>query len=242
MKLFKKAILIVHGFAGGTYDQEYLAHELQLKENYDVFTYTLPGHDGDIKDKISYQDWINKSESEMDFLIKNGYTNIYVIGHSMGGVIASYLASKYKQVKKLVLVAPAFRIFGFEKGNFNLDTSLEKTQKIFEQYGSVILANRIFKLPANCYIEFAKLIKTYNDCPKNINIPTLLIRGTNDNVVPEEAVEHAYNMINNNYKKIVHLEGITHDVFREEKKDILSKIIIKFFDNQNSLFIFKDTL
>lgn len=240
MKLFRKAILIVHGFAGGVYDEEYLNHSLELKENYDVFTFTLPGHDGDFKKKITYEDWINKAESEMKFLLDNGYTNIYVIGHSMGGVIASYLASKYKEVKKLVLVAPAFRIFGFEKGEFDLDTSLEKSQKIFEEYGMGLVTNRLLKLPPNCYLEFAKLVKKYNDTPKDVNIPTLLIRGTSDNIVPEEAVEHAYALIKNVNKKIVHLDGVTHDVFRDEKKVIATKLIIKFLFNSNNLSTFKD--
>ena len=30
MKLFRKAVLIIHGFAGGVYDQEILNHELEL--------------------------------------------------------------------------------------------------------------------------------------------------------------------------------------------------------------------
>ena len=29
--LLKKAVLIIHGFAGGTYDEEYLANYLELK-------------------------------------------------------------------------------------------------------------------------------------------------------------------------------------------------------------------
>ena len=33
MKVFKKAILVVHGFAGGVYDQEYLTHRLELIDN-----------------------------------------------------------------------------------------------------------------------------------------------------------------------------------------------------------------
>ena len=96
MKLFRKAILVIHGFAGGVYDQEYLTHRLELISNYDVYTFTLPGHDGDFKHKITYKDWIKKVDHEMEFLINNGYSTIYVIGHSMGGVLASYAASKYK--------------------------------------------------------------------------------------------------------------------------------------------------
>ena len=46
MKVFRKAILLIHGFAGGTYDFESLAKNLECINNYDVFTFTLNGHDG----------------------------------------------------------------------------------------------------------------------------------------------------------------------------------------------------
>ena len=56
--LFRKAILIVHGFGGGTYDQEYLTNRLELIKNYDVFNFTLAGHDGLFKSNMTEQDWI----------------------------------------------------------------------------------------------------------------------------------------------------------------------------------------
>ena len=40
----KKAVLLIHGFAGGTYDLENLTKNLQAN-NFDTFTFTLPGHD-----------------------------------------------------------------------------------------------------------------------------------------------------------------------------------------------------
>ena len=66
-----------------------------------------------IIDKVTRNDWINKAEEEIEKIINNGYREIYIIGHSMGGVIASYLASKYKEVTKLVLAAPAFHYLAF---------------------------------------------------------------------------------------------------------------------------------
>lgn len=42
--MFRKAILIIHGFGGGVYDEEYLSTELEFINGYDVFTFTLPGH------------------------------------------------------------------------------------------------------------------------------------------------------------------------------------------------------
>jgi carboxylesterase len=113
--LRKKAILLIHGFAGGAYDYGNLPNDLEFVNNYKVFTYTLPGHDKAIINKVTKDDWIKMSEMQIEKIIKHGYKEIYVIGHSMGGVIAAYLASKYKEVKKLVLAAPAFQYFKFDK-------------------------------------------------------------------------------------------------------------------------------
>ena len=73
MKLFKKAILIVHGFAGGVYDQEILSHELELIWNYDVYTFTLPGHERTLFKHVTREDWINSCEEHINMIIKAGY-------------------------------------------------------------------------------------------------------------------------------------------------------------------------
>ena len=39
--IFRKAILLVHGFAGGSWDYGDLGNELQLSLNFDVFTPSL---------------------------------------------------------------------------------------------------------------------------------------------------------------------------------------------------------
>ena len=242
MKLFKKAILVIHGFAGGVYDQEYLTHELELISNYDVYTFTLPGHDGNFNTRITSQDWVNKVDSEMKFLIDHGYKSIFVIGHSMGGVLASYIASKYKQVKKLVLVAPAFRISGFETGNFNITTAINAPSKIFEQYGLQLVTNRMLKLPPNCYFEFIKLVKSMQGVIVNVKVPTLIFRGNIDTIVPQESVEYVYDSLSVKYKKNISLDKVTHDVFRDNKKKQVTSMIIKFFKCKSSIKRFPDII
>src|SRR5574344_1302069 len=111
---FRKAVLIIHGFAGGPHDNESIQFYLTM-HGFDVFTFTLPGHDRILFNKVTKEDWIKSCEDHIELLIKNKYNSICVIGHSMGGVLASYLASKYSVVKKLVLVAPAFKYLTFEE-------------------------------------------------------------------------------------------------------------------------------
>ena len=70
--MLRKAILVIHGFGGGIYDEEYLINRLELIKNYDVYTFTLPGHDG-IKANMTEEKWTQRAEEMIKFLIKNKY-------------------------------------------------------------------------------------------------------------------------------------------------------------------------
>ena len=228
MKVFKKAILMVHGFAGGVYDFEGLSHELACINNYDVFTFTLPGHDGVFKEKITYDLWIKKAEEQVEYIISKGYKKIYLIGHSMGGVIATHLAVKYPIIKKLVLAAPAFEYFGYEHGKISYNSLIHKPTQIVKQYGVRLALNRAFKLPLSCVAELKKLVITYYDAPKDIKIPTLILWGDEDNIVPKQSIEYLEKTITVN-KKIIFVKGSSHNLFKEDINNKLSKEIIKFF-------------
>ena len=90
----RKAILIIHGFAGSPYDEETLARDLELNSNFDVFTFTLPGHENALFMRSNYEDWINASINQVEFLINKGYHSIYLIGHSMGGCDCFFFSYK----------------------------------------------------------------------------------------------------------------------------------------------------
>ena len=228
MKLFRKAILLVHGFAGGVYDLENLQHELENIKNFDTYSFTLPGHDGVFDEKITHELWIEKAEQQIEYLINKGYKKIYVVGHSMGGVISAHLATKYPQIKKLVLAAPAFEYFGYTHGKLSYESLIHRPTQIVKQYGVRLTLNRAFKLPLNCVGELKKLVLKYYDCSKDIKIPTLLIWGTEDNIVPKESIDYL-NKTMRVKRKIIYVKGSTHNLFKEDKQNKLSNEIIKFF-------------
>lgn len=225
--ILRKAILIIHGFAGGTYDQEDLANYLRLNKYFDVFQFTLPGHDRNLS-KSSYTEWIDKSEEQINWLINNGYSNIYVIGHSMGGVIAAYLASKYKQIKKLVLAAPAFHYLNVVNDDYNVKESLKVAPKVLEQYGKDEIVSRFLKLNISSIGEFMSLVKKYYHCPKEVFCPVIILYGTNDHLVPKSSVEYVYNEINSNIKKIVYIKNVTHEIFKNQRNKLIFKTVEKF--------------
>ena len=225
--LFRKAILIIHGFAGGTYDEEELANYLELNRNFDVFQFTLPGHEKNLS-KVKYNEWINTCEKQVEWLIKNGYNKIYLIGHSMGGVIATYLASKYKEIKKLVLAAPAFHYLNVIKDEFNVGKSLQIAPKIIKDYGGDEVIARMLKFNISVIKEFMNLVKDYYDYPKYVTCKTLILQGNKDNLVPVTSSEYVYETIKSKDKELVILDGETHDIFRGNKKEEIFKLVEKF--------------
>ncbi|MCY7518237.1 alpha/beta fold hydrolase, partial [Bacillus safensis] len=98
--------LCIHGFTGAPYEVEPLAQYLKQTADWEVQSVTLPGHGDELQLKgILYQEWIATAELELLSLYRTCDT-VYLIGFSMGGMIASYLAAKYP-VARLVLLSAA---------------------------------------------------------------------------------------------------------------------------------------
>ena len=228
-----KAILIIHGLAGGTYDEEYLANYLELKRDYDVFSFTLPGHDVKDRRKATCEEWMSASEKQINYLIKHNYKKIYLVGHSMGGVIATHLAKEHKEVKKLVLVAAAFTSFASkeEGGVFN---ALVKIPDLIKTYSYNELMTRLNKLPIiSAEKEFFELIEKYKDDINDINIPTMFVHGKSNQMVPASSSEKLYENMTNNKKKLLLIDNYYHDVFKGEKVEDICFEIKKFLKTYN---------
>ncbi len=229
----RRAVLIIHGLAGGTYDEEPLANYLQMNRKFDVFAFTLPGHDVKDKRKATMDAWMKESERQLETLINAGYKKIYLVGHSMGGVIATHLAKEYKEVKKLVLVAPAFTsIASKEEGG--LITALFKIPDLVKAYSYNELLTRINKLPFSAEKEFFKLIETYRNDIYSITIPTMFVHGTNDQVVPVKSSIDIFEKLDNNSKIILLIKDYYHDVFKGNKVESINKEIRDFLVKRNS--------
>lgn len=221
----KKAILIIHGLAGGTYDQENLARFLQLTRSFDVFYFTLPGHDVKDISKTNKDEWTASTREHIEYLIKHKYRTIYLVGHSMGGVIAAFMATQYKQVKKVVLVAPSYDHFEKEAGS-KLNV-LFKTPELINAYGVEEFLTRLNKLPFTALNEFKSLVEKYQESYKNVKVPIMIVHGSLDQMVPIDSTKLIYNQLTVK-KKYLEIEGYYHDVFKGNKVDLINTEIRDF--------------
>ena len=225
MKLFRKAIVIIHGFSGNLYDNEYLMNYLELEPMYDVFASTLPGHNKDRFSDAKFEDWKNHVDEEITNLIKNGYKKIYVIGHSMGGVLAGYVASKYPEIKKVVFLNAAYDYFNFKQ---NKDDIKEKSLTKYSH-----LWQKIIRLSPFMINEFRKLVKDGNTYLNDVNCDALILRSTADEIIPYETGDLIYNGISSKNKYITDIKDATHRVLVGDKKEISSEYIKMFLKGGN---------
>ena len=220
MPLFRKAIVIIHGFTGNLYDNEYLMNYLEYNPFFDVYAETLPGHNQDRFSDASVNDWKKSIDNEIEKLIQNGYHTIYVIGHSMGGILASYVASKYKEVKKIVLVNAAFDYLNFKQNKEDIK------DKDFSKYSH--LWQKALRTSPFMINEFRKLVKESNGYLKKINCDTLIIRSTRDEIIPYEVGSMIYDNIKFNSKYLTDINEASHIVLSGSRKEIVSEYIESF--------------
>lgn len=195
----KPIVITVHGFG------KYTKHEFDplctfLKENkYDVVQFDIY----DPKDNRDYdiQSWIKRCENKI-----HRYKDrpIVLIGFSMGGVIASYLASIYK-IQKLILIAPAFQYMNIQT---IAKTSLASIKKI-KQKDTTIPNSKQTK-------TFMDVINNYKNSIQHVQCPCLLLHGTKDEVIPMESSRFAYQNLSGQ-KSLLLIEGGKHRMLYDGK-------------------------
>lgn len=105
----QKAVLLCHGYTG--YPGELIRPGLDLYEKgFDVYCPRYPGHGTSSADFLASkaEDWIGTAYDAYAYLAQR-YENVSVVGHSMGGAIATIIADAFAS-DQLVLLAPALVI------------------------------------------------------------------------------------------------------------------------------------
>lgn len=190
---YRGKFLLLHGLNDSPYLWRDVAEELASR-GYDVRAILLPGHGNTPQAQlsVSYKDWISAAREHLD-LYSEPDKKLYLGGFSLGGVLATLLASECDDVDGLLLFSPAFRSQSHKLLRWAGLYSIMKPWV----FGGMIIEDNPVKynsIPINSGSQYFKTTRTLNRrWPKNpLNIPVLVVTSINDSVVDIGATEKKY--------------------------------------------------
>jgi len=210
-------VLCIHGFSGGPYEIEPFTTYLRTHTDWLIVEPTLSGHGEALHmDGFTAKHWLMDAELAIRSLAKK-VEEIIVVGFSMGGIIALYLAKRYK-VKKLVLLSAAakyvspkqlvkdFKLLATDAYHHNLTNN-----ELFLRY-----RHKFNNVPLASTIEFMKLVKIVEPYYQHIQIPVFIVQGKQDGIVPFNTAQFLYDELASNHKILYFSDNGRHHVCLEE--------------------------
>ncbi len=219
----KKGCVLIHGFTGSPKEIQILADHLQ-QHGFDVDTPILPGH-GDIIERrkmrvqANWQEWIKAGEQAVKNMLET-HEEVYVVGFSMGGMIAIYLAAKYP-LKKLVLLSAS--AFYMNIGRFFGNLKQMRAKEHWSRY-----LYKIKNTPLNATLQFQRLVKELFPYIKSVHTPTLIIQGELDDLVDPKSAKYIYDTISSKEKYIHFLPRSKHVICLDVEKETVVTLVNQF--------------
>ena len=187
-------LLIIHGFTGNK-DERHIRGIAQAanEAGYATLRVDMYGHgesDGEFRDHTLLK-WLSNAMASMDYIRSLEWvSDIYICGHSQGGLLVMMLAAVERDsIKGLISLSPGVVIpEGARKGYFPLQTdNPEIIPEIYDVWGRELCGN---------YIRIAKMINLDNVIAAYKG-PVLMVHGDADETVPfnssRESAEKYYN-------------------------------------------------
>ncbi|MBS7648674.1 MAG: alpha/beta fold hydrolase [Candidatus Bathyarchaeia archaeon] len=228
-------IVMFHGFTGNKSE----AHRLFVNvarslsnSGFIVLRFDFRGSgdsDGDFED-MTLPGEVSDAERALTFLLKQRNIDkerVGVIGLSMGGRVAAILASSDRRVKFAVLYSPAL---GPLKERFLQFMNREILEKLNSGESIEVSAGWYLKKAFFDTVDYKVPLKVMRD----IKVPTLIIHGDKDELIPVEEALKGYEVIKdlNEKNEIYIVKGGDHTF---SKKEHTLEVIRKTLNWINSL-------
>lgn len=231
-----KAIILIHGFLTNKDDFKNIIPELDKIYDY-VCLYEVPGHTIPPNYKKFRVNETFETLLECYDNLALDYDEIDCMGFSMGGALGTYLQSK-RRINKLVLLSPANKYLNFklfhnrlqlfkkimkEKNKADLKAVLTDDKKALSSAFTRLLPH----YSVHNLQTFRKIIKICNQELLAITSKVLIIWGKLDQLVPYSSVKYVYDLAINE-RKLVILDDISHIMLQSENYQKISDEILKF--------------
>lgn len=115
-------------------------------------------------------------------------TPVTLIGSSLGGLTAAWLAQRHSQVQRLILLAPAFEFL-----QHWLPTLSVEQARTWRETGYLTVYHYGEGQQQQLHYQFVEDLRSYPLPQLQPSVPTLILHGCNDEVIPiEESCRYAH--------------------------------------------------
>ncbi|WP_369692340.1 alpha/beta hydrolase [Halalkalibacter krulwichiae] len=219
----------MHGFTGEPWEVEPISTYFLNEKKWLVYTPTLPGHGptGNLKE-VTYQEWVLVAEVAIRELLKR-CDKVYVVGFSMGGMLASYIAAKYPVEKLVLLSAAAYYVNPQQliqelkdivrlrlKGELDHDEHFKHYHK------------KVVETPMSAVMQFMQVVKKIKPYVNRVKVPTLILQGELDGIVPKKSALYLYQNIGSNKKALAFLPKSKHLICHGFERELLIEKVESF--------------
>lgn len=248
----RATVIISHGFAEHMGRYDYFSKSL-TDCGLNVVRYDLRGHgkNGD-RGYLRNFDYYVDDLNEVKVFVKNNVPDlpIFLLGHSMGGLITALYCTRYNDdIKGVVLSGPATGRLpsakSFNKGLMKLvkvlagraslknpiDEGICGDPQVFSDYAADELV--LHKATISLYYEFLfNGTDSLYENLTNFSSPCLLCHGGKDPIVPSELSRSFYDRISSIDKSIRIYDGLYHEILNENKKDQVIEDMVRWINER----------
>ncbi|MBC1465370.1 alpha/beta fold hydrolase [Listeria welshimeri] len=224
------ACLCIHGFTGSPSEVKPLADYLREHTDWDVLAPTLPGHDHlrHLKN-VTYKDWIVFVDSILSQMLKED-DEVYIIGFSMGGLLAGWLARHYPEVKKLVLLDIALNAIEWPQVVGNSKQAINEAKEITLKNNPMFKRNqkKATEVSLTFTLQFEKMVALAKPAFEHIEIPTFIAQ---ENGNPKASTEKSVQFLLESIpgpKELFVLEGPKQIISPDEQANKLYPAVLTF--------------
>jgi alpha-beta hydrolase superfamily lysophospholipase len=252
----KSNILIIHGWAEHSGRYEQLMKNLQ-RAGYGVICPDLRGHgksSGQRGHVLHWNDYLKDLDAVMQHVSQAfGKNKLFVIGHSMGGVIAIRFASEFAEkyqigglitsgalLKLKMDVAPLKIMMGkflskliprFSMAQNLKAEDLTRDPEIIRLRDiDPLIHNRV---SARWYTELNAEMQSIKKVAPDIKIPVLILHGKIDPINSIEGSEEFFKLVGSTDKRIKLYPGMVHEIFNEIGREIVVSEMVNWLDIHN---------
>lgn len=234
------AFIVIHGL--GEHSQRYLNFiNFFNQKKFNLYLFDLPGHGLSFGRKghiLNFNEYI-LDVKEFYGLVKNKEEtkNIFLLGHSLGGLITLRFAQEFGQnLKGVIVSSPAlkslvsssvFKIYLInllsnilpEITFFNQVNPdyLSHNKQVIENYRNDKLVHR--RISARCFTEMSKAMLEVYKKVGLIKLPCLMLQAGDDKIVSASAVSSFFKRLQAPKKQLNVYPGFYHELFNEPENE-----------------------